>query len=166
MTLVAFSSYNSLSPSSFFLPAREIILIFFRDLAQPMHTHRDANAKRISTNHVESNKKCMSFSSNIKAVNLLKVFSRVRNEFKPDVSQTCLISFIRNDVGRDMCLTYWIILHVFSYDGEQLASVTLVCKSVCMLVIFCDVNIGRHNCYLQFGWHPVAVVQYTFTHKQ
>jgi len=21
-------------------------------------------------------------------------------------------------------------------------------------------------CYLQLGWHPVAVVQYTFTHKQ
>ena len=24
----------------------------------------------------------------------------------------------------------------------------------------------RHICQLQLGWHPVAVVQYTFTHKQ
>jgi len=24
----------------------------------------------------------------------------------------------------------------------------------------------RYTGQLQFGWHPVAVVQYTFTHKQ
>jgi len=26
--------------------------------------------------------------------------------------------------------------------------------------------IDRYICYLQLCWHPVAAVQYTFTHKQ
>jgi len=38
------------------------------------------------------------------------------------------------------------------------------------LIIICykayDTAVIWYICWLQLGWHPVAIIQYTFTHKQ
>jgi hypothetical protein len=84
-------------------------------------------------------------------LNSLKVISRVKNEFKPIVSQTRPVSFISNDVRNDKWLIYWIIFHVGFYDYAELACTTLVFDSTCTLVIFWQ---GFNKCILVKASNP------------